>query len=93
MFRAGSPVVEGGWKYNSASRKIEIDLTQQQGGDPYRLPIEIAVSLPGAPRPRIEKIELTQKQQRFELASELEPASVELDPNTWILMDAKFARR
>jgi hypothetical protein len=36
---------------------------------------------------------MTQKQQRFEMASEQEPASVELDPDTWMLMDAKFARR
>jgi len=93
VYRAGSPVVEGGWKYNSASKKIEIDLTQQQGGDPYRLPIEVGVSAKGAARPAIRKIEMTGKQQRFELASDQEPASVELDPNTWILMDAKFARR
>jgi len=93
VFRAGSPVVVGGWKYNPASRRIEIDLTQQQGGGPYRLPIEVGVSAKGAVRPRIEKIEMTQNQQRFELASEQEPASVELDPNTWMLMDAKFAKR
>lgn len=93
VFRAGSPVVEGGWKYNPVSKRIEIDLTQQQGGGPYRLPIEVGFSAKGGVHPRIEKIEMTQKQQRFELASEQEPASVELDPNTWMLMDAKFAKR
>jgi hypothetical protein len=36
---------------------------------------------------------MTQKQQRFEVASGREPSSVELDPNTWVLMDVKFARR
>jgi len=93
VFRPGSPVVEGGWTYNRAARKIEIDLTQQQAGDPYRLPLEIGVSTNGAARPRIEKVEMTQKQQHFEVPSGQEPVSVELDPDTWMLMDAKFARR
>ena len=87
LYRAGSPMVEGGWKYNPASKKVEIELTQQQAGEPYRLPIEVAVS------GKIQKIEMTQKQQRFELASDREPSSVDLDPGTWMLMDAKFARR
>jgi hypothetical protein len=41
---------------------------------------------------RIEKIEMTSKMQQFEIASDKEPASVELDPNTWILMDARFGK-
>ncbi len=91
LYRAGSPVVEGGWKYNPASQKIEIELTQTQAGDAYRLPLEVGVA--GAGPLRIEKIEMTRKRQRFEVASDREPASVELDPNTWMLMDAKFGKR
>ena len=92
LYRAGSPAVEGGWKYNAQSRKIEIELAQTQAGDAYRLPFELGVSVPGAAQPKIEKIEMTRKQQRFEVVSDKEPSAVDLDPNTWILMDAKFAR-
>ncbi len=42
---------------------------------------------------KIEKVVMTRKQQRFELAADKEPSSVELDPNTWILMDAHFEKR
>jgi hypothetical protein len=42
---------------------------------------------------RVEKIEMTGKQQKFEIAADQEPASVELDPNTWMLIDAKFTKR
>jgi aminopeptidase N len=90
VYRAGSPVVEGGWQYNAATKKIEVDLTQTQPGDAYRLPLEVGIKSPQA---RIEKIEMTGKQQKFEIAAEQEPSSVELDPNTWMLMDAKFAKR
>jgi len=90
VYRAGSPAVEGGWKYNPATKKIEVNLTQTQPGDAFRLPLEIAVK---TGQVRIEKIEMTAKQQKFEIAANEEPASLELDPNTWILMDAKFTKQ
>ncbi len=91
--RPGSPVVEGNWQYNAAAKTIEISLTQTQAGGAYRLPLEIGISTTGAnnaPQTRIEKIELNQKQQRFALPSETAPASVTLDPNSWVLMNASF---
>jgi aminopeptidase N len=90
LYRAGSPVVEGGWKYNAATKKIEVELTQTQAGEAFRLPLEVAVK---GSQARIEKIEMTGKQQKFEIAADQEPASVELDPNTWMLVDSKFAKR
>jgi aminopeptidase N len=92
LYRAGSPAVEGAWTYNAESKKIELELAQTQAGDVFRLPLDVSVSAQNAP-PKIEKIELTAEQQKFEIASEKEPASVELDPNVWILMDVKFGKR
>jgi hypothetical protein len=44
--------------------------------------------------PRIEKIDLTQVNQRFEFAADSAPSDVVLDPNTWMLMEPpKFGRR
>jgi aminopeptidase N len=82
--RAGSPEVEGGWRYDTGAKKIILELAQKQPGEAYRLPLEVGIS------ERIEKIEMTKKEQRFEIASDKEPASVVLDPNTWVLMDARF---
>lgn len=82
--RAGSPAVEGTWHYEVSAKKIVVELAQKQSGDAYRLPLEIGYG------DRVEKIEMTQKAQRFEIAADKEPASVVLDPNTWILMGAKF---
>ncbi len=83
--RAGSPVVDGGWRYDSTSKKIILELTQIQPGDAYRLPLEFGIS------ERTEKIEMTRKQQRFEIAADQQPSSVILDPNTWALIEARFA--
>jgi aminopeptidase N len=90
--RAGSPVVEGGWRYDPASKRLVVELAQTQPGDVYRLPLELGLTVEGAPRTRVEKIEMTQRRQRFEVAADKEPSSVKLDPNTWILMDARFGK-
>ncbi len=84
VYRPGSPALQGGWRYNSG--KIEVDLTQTQPGDPYRLPLELSLG------DSIAKIEMTAKHQTFELPATREPASVMLDPNIWILADVKFEK-
>ena len=88
LYRAGSPVVEGSWKYNPGSRRWwRWTWRRRRAGEAFRLPLEIGVG-----RSKVVKVELTERRQRFEIAVEGEPAAVELDPNTWVLMDARFGR-
>jgi aminopeptidase N len=87
VYRAGSPAVEGTWRYDAARRQVEIELTQTQAGEAYRLPLEVGID--GA----VEKIEMREKRQTFTLRAAREPARVELDPETWMLMEAKFERK
>ncbi|MEP7272526.1 MAG: M1 family metallopeptidase [Acidobacteriota bacterium] len=91
LSRAGSPVIEGSWRYDASAKKVSIELVQAQPGAAYRLPLEIGLTSDGPPR--IEKIELTQKQQLFEIAADKEPLTVVLDPNTWMLMESRFVKR
>jgi aminopeptidase N len=91
--RPGSPALEGSWRYRPQDHRIELELTQTQPSDPYRLPIEIGISMDGSAEPRIEKIEMTERRQRFELGADQAPASVTLDPNCWVLMKSSFAQR
>ncbi len=93
LYHAGSPVLEGDWRYNATSKKIEIDLAQVQPGEVYRLPLEVAVRGAGHGPEAIARIEMTAQRQRFEIAAESEPAAVQLDPHTWALMDANFTKR
>ncbi len=80
LYRPGSPRIEGGWLYRRGV--VEIELAQTQAGEVFRMPMEVAVGS------KIERIEMTRKEQRFEIAAEQAPASVTLDPNVWMLMDA-----
>ncbi|MFN0084652.1 MAG: M1 family metallopeptidase [Blastocatellia bacterium] len=91
LARAGSPVIEVSWWYEATTARVVLELMQTQPGEAYRLPLEIGLTAGG--QAKIEKIEFTQKQQRFELAADKEPATVALDPNTWMLMDARIRKR
>jgi hypothetical protein len=68
-------------------KTVQIDLTQTQTGEAYRLPLEIALAA------KTVKMEMTQKQQHFELPADQEPSTVTLDPNTMVLMDAHFSKK
>lgn len=87
LFRAGSPAIDAAWLWDPVARKVKFDLKQTQPGDVYRVPIEIAI---GAGR--IERVEMTRREEHFEFACELRPSAVELDPNTWLLADIHVAK-
>ena len=75
---------------------FRIDLAQTQAGKPFRLAVEIGIvaDSAAAPAPRIERIELNQAKQRFEIPADKAPRDVVLDPNTWVMMDPpKFVSR
>jgi aminopeptidase N len=91
--RAGSPALEGSWLYRPEQKQIVIELAQSQAGNPFRLPLEIGITLEGARTPRIEKVELAGRIGRFDLPAATAPESVTLDPNCWVLMKANFVPR
>jgi aminopeptidase N len=83
LHRAPSPAIDGTWTYDARTKKIGVDLTQTQAGEPYRLPLELGTA----------KIEMTQKQQHFEIAADKAPDDLALDPNTLVLMEAHFRKK
>ena len=83
LYRAGSPAVESAWRYDATAKKVELTITQTQAGDAFRLPIDVAVD------GRVERIDVTEKSQKFQLSAEKTPGAVVVDPATWVLMDAK----
>ncbi len=87
LYRAGSPIVQATWTYNAAARRVTIELAQSQKGDVYRLPLEVAVGN------RVERVTMTERRQRFEFAAAKEPAKVELDPGTWMLMQSNIEKQ
>jgi aminopeptidase N len=93
LHRTPSPALEGSWRYDSASGQVEIELVQTQPGGAYTLDLEIGIGEANTEDSRLEVIQMTEKQQRFQLAVAGAPQSVTLDPNTWALIRAEFVRR
>ena len=97
LTRPTSPSFDGGWHYDAARKELAVDLTQTQGGDPYRMPFEIGITTAGAggdTATRIVRLEMTMKRSAFTIPSEQAPVDVSFDPNTWLLMDAvSFVKR
>jgi aminopeptidase N len=93
LYRGGVPRVEGSWRYDADGRRVEIELRQTQAGDPFRLPLAVALAVEGQTEPRVERIELRERTGQFTIAVDAEPQTVTLDPDLWVLMDAAFERR
>jgi aminopeptidase N len=85
--RPGVPKLKGTWRYDASARQVQIDITQVQTGQPFRLPLDIGIAEAGA-QTRIHRVELSQSSGRFTIPFDREPASVVLDPNSWVLMEA-----
>ena len=94
LTRPGVPKIEGSWRYLPSRKAVEITLTQSQTADPYRLAVDIGIAVkPGDP-PRVERMDLTGRTTTKTFSVEADPASVSIDPDTWLLMEAgSFAKR
>ena len=91
--RPGMPVLRGGWRYDAASKQVHVEITQTQAGGAFRIPLEIAIT-GAAGALRIDKLELTAPKGEFMFPADVEPTSVVLDPNTWVLLQVEeFAKR
>jgi aminopeptidase N len=94
--RPTSPSFDGGWRYDAGKKQIEVEVTQTQPGEAYRVPIEIGSTVEGQvpAAPRVDRFEMKEKHGMFTIASDVAPASVTFDPNTWLLVDkVTFVRR
>ncbi|HYE84807.1 MAG TPA: M1 family metallopeptidase [Vicinamibacterales bacterium] len=87
LTRPGVPKIEGAWRYDPVKKVVEVTLTQSQAAAPYRLNVGVGIVARDGDRPRIETIELTDRQVVRTFAMNATPATVLLDPNTALLME------
>jgi aminopeptidase N len=85
--RGGVLQVRGSWRYDAAAKQVEVTLDQAQTSGLYQMPIEVSV------QGKIQVMPLRQAHQVFTFPSDTEPASVVLDPNAWVMMQATFEKK
>jgi aminopeptidase N len=91
LTRGGMLKVRGRWSWNKPA--LQLDLEQRQAGEPYRMPIEVAVETAGEAERRTQRVELRERRQSFTIPLDREPRCVTLDPRDFVLMDAEVAPR
>lgn len=88
---AGHPQFEGSWNYHADAQELTVSLRQvQRGGLVFRVPLELGVYSEGEALPDVEVLDVSEREHTFTIPLEAAPARVELDPNTWVLMEADF---
>ena len=94
LYRGGALEYEGGWRYDSGSGTVEVELNQvQNDGYSFEMPVQLGIYFAGETEPHIEVLPVNDMTNRFTISVDREPEAVVLDPDTWVLMDADFARR
>ncbi len=80
--RAGAPILECEW--TADGNRALVRIRQVQPGEPYHLPLEVAVDT--AAGRRVHAVELESRESSFTLASDAPPTGVELDPRHRLLI-------
>ena len=94
IFQPGQPKYEGTWHYDDSTGRLAIQIDQTQtDGTLFRMPVEIGIYFQGESSPRIEVLDLDEKENRFSLAVDAAVRDVVLDPNVWMLMEADLRQR
>jgi aminopeptidase N len=80
------------WSYDTGGKALRLDVEQRQTGAPLRMPVEVALEIPGEATLRILRIEVKAARETFTLPLDKEPRAVTLDPRMVVLMDGEVTR-
>ncbi len=92
LYRGGKLEYQGGWSYGDGVLHVELNQAQNDASF-FQMPVQIGIYFDGEPRPQIELLQVNDRQNRFTVALDREPADVVLDPSTWVLMEAEFVKQ
>jgi len=93
LTRSGVPAIEGTWRYDAAAKAVVVTVRQTQTADPYQLSLGIGVAA-ATGASQVTQMKITGREATISIPSDTEPASVTLDPNTWVLAEfGSFSRQ
>lgn len=93
LYRPGALRLSGAWRYSPAKREVAISLDQvPDDGSLFTMPVEVAI-YPAEGKPVLRRLEVERRQHQFAIPVDFAPARVVLDPNNWVLMDARLIKK
>jgi aminopeptidase N len=94
LYKAGTLKYEGNWKFNNKKGQVMIELDQvQNDGSLFKMPLEIGIYYGDKKEPQIELLQVNNASNKFTINVGSEPATIILDPNSWVLMEADFKQK
>ncbi len=83
--RAGAPVLRADWWSIDRGKGVQIVVEQVQPGEPFQVPLEVAVVLANGETLRTT-LDLSERTQRFGVATTARPLDLKLDPGNRLLL-------
>ncbi|MBL7857689.1 MAG: M1 family metallopeptidase [Cyclobacteriaceae bacterium] len=90
LYRAGHPVIEGFWSYDSKTKTVNISITQNQKNQLFDFPLELGFEIPNQVLSRVEEVRINKESQKFSFTVDTKPTRIALDPNTNLLFEGKM---
>ena len=84
LTRSGVPSIEGTWRYDAAARAVRVSIRQTQTAEPFEFPLDVGIAGSAGPM-RIVEMTVKGRESSMAIPSDVEPSSVTLDPNVWLL--------
>ncbi len=93
LYQPINPTINAIWKYDAATKKLNLQLTQSQSGDfLFNVPLEVGYYKIGSTAPTILKMNLSRKQEVFSFSVASVPEKLELDPRNVLLNNGNLTK-
>ncbi|TDJ70392.1 MAG: M1 family peptidase [Planctomycetota bacterium] len=87
--QGGVPTIAGTWRYSDGA--VRLDLRQTQPDYRFRLPLDVELRFEDGSTQR-ETVRMVTPAERFTLQADRAPTAVNLDPDTWLLLEVEITR-
>lgn len=91
VYKAGHPVIDGSWKYDEASKTLQLAISQLQKEQVFSFPLEIAIFYEERGPGQIKKLYINKESDALSMPVIAKPVKIVLDPNVNLLFDGKLS--
>jgi len=92
LYEPGHPSLAVTWRYDAAAQAIDLAVDQTQDGPAFAFDLDVGVVGANGAR-RVATVSVAERRQTFTVPAAAEPASLELDPDAWLLFEGTVQRR
>jgi aminopeptidase N len=93
LYKPGALQYSGTWQYNDKKKEVRITIDQvQTDGSMFKMPVQVAVQTAKG-KSLIHTLQVNEMKNEFTIPLDAAPLNIVLDPDGWVLMDAKWVKK